>query len=330
MQNTTIREASIDDVPAIIKLCHLHAGYEHAKISGAMLTATRLSELIFGESAPIRCLVAVVAGEVVGYATFAVQFSTWQARRYLYLDCLFLTEASRGRGLGREVMLRVREAARLAECQHVEWQTPGFNTEAIGFYRRLGAESAAKERFVWAVDEGGEAAMQPAEAAGILPPPESLAEPYRPRPSHMSQVRNCNGWQMKVYEITRTGKEMEPAVVDAAMGCVLDKVPWPTETDVRFGFVVLNEGEQALWALAHVWMNDLLHQFLYYAPLDNITQFQVSPMPGFTACVWDLEVTKHERDAWVKHVMSSPRDPRFADYLQDTLTIPSGMEPAAP
>lgn len=322
MQNTTIRDAGREDIPAIIELCHLHAAHERAAISEAMLTVASLSELIFGESASVRCLVVDVAGEIVGYSTFAVQFSTWQAGRYLYMDCLFLKESSRGCGLGRELMHRIREEAREAGCQHVEWHTPELNTGAIGFYRRLGAVSGAKARFSWPVDDDIQAATEPAQGTGILPPPESLAEPYRPRPSRMSQVRDCNGWQMKIYEISRTGKKMSPGVIEGAMSCVLENVVWPTETDDKYGFVVLNEGEQAMWALAHVWVNDILRQFVFFAPLDDINRFQVSPLPGFNACVWDLEVTKHERNAWVEHVMSSPQNPRFADYLKDSLAVP--------
>jgi L-amino acid N-acyltransferase YncA len=46
------------------------------------------------------CLVVEWNHKLAGYASYTKQFSTWDAFYYIYMDCLFLTEKSRGFGIG--------------------------------------------------------------------------------------------------------------------------------------------------------------------------------------------------------------------------------------
>lgn len=319
-----IHPAEPPDLDRVVELCRQHAAYERIELVEHLLSAKTLSELLFQERS-VQCLVAVVDETIVGYATYTVQFSTWQARRYMYLDCLYLAESARGRGLGRELMQRVRDEARELGCQHLEWQTPAFNSNAIAFYRRLGAVTKTKERFSWEI--GSEQTRSELDCAPkILGPADSLVDPYRPRPTRMTGVREMEGWKLKIYEISLTGEPLASHVVAAALECVRERTTWPTDIESKCGFVILHEGEQAVWALTNVWVNDILRQFVYFAPLSDPTNFGVSPMPGFNACVWELEVTKHERDAWVAHVMTNPSNQQIQAYLSDTLEIANSEE----
>ncbi|MCR9197944.1 MAG: GNAT family N-acetyltransferase [Planctomycetaceae bacterium] len=287
------------------------------------LTPQSLQQLLLDEAAPLRCLVVEQAGELLGYATFAPQWSTWHAARYLYLDCLYLQSEARGQGLGRQIMDRIAAAARSLGCGHVEWQTPADNQSAIAFYEHIGASAKKKQRFTWPLQaHSGESTSSAGESVGILPPPASLADPYCDRPTLCTERRTWQEGLLKVYQISRDGRRLPDGRVEAAMRCLSQHVSWPQESVHKFGFLTLNLGEQALWALAQMWASDILRQFCFYAPLDRPEHFQPAPMPGFNACVWELEVTRHERDAWVRHVMTHPAAPRFEDYLNDTLTIP--------
>jgi hypothetical protein len=158
----------------------------------------------------------------------------------------------------------------------------------------------------------------------ILGPAESLSIPYRPRHTQLTEVRNVNDWKLKIYQITLDGEPISSEIVEAAMECVAIRSTWPTKpTDLeyQYGFVILHQGHEAVWALNKFWVNDILRQFFFFAPLDDPTAFDFSLMPGFNACVWDLEVTKYERDAWVKHVMTNPAEAQFDEYLNDSLEI---------
>ncbi|UII20602.1 GNAT family N-acetyltransferase [Fulvivirga ligni] len=142
-----IRPAKMNDVAAIAELCKQHAEYEKSDIEVDHL-AEKLSELLF-KNQVIQCLVVEQADNLVGYASVMKQYSTWHACSYLYLDCLYLQEEARGKGLGMRLMQEIWQLAIKEECDHIQWQTPSFNKAAIGFYKKLGAVSKMKERFVW-------------------------------------------------------------------------------------------------------------------------------------------------------------------------------------
>ncbi len=317
-----IRNLVRADLPVLVKLCRAHMDYEQASTASTLLDESQLASLLFGDESAMQCLVVEWASVVVGYATFCVQHSTWRASRYLYVDCLFLDETVRGRGFGAAVMDRIQAEAVGCGCQHIEWQTPSDNEAAIEFYRRLGAEPKAKERFTWEAHESScsEAIPNSSEPLSLALPTQQT-EPYKIRPTRMSGIRDCCGWQLKVYEITLEGRAVEPAIVDAALAFFSANAVWPDDQTDRYGFAMLHVGEHAVWALLHVWSNDILRQFIYCAPLDEPQKFQQSPLPGFNSCVWELEVTRHERDAWVRHVMQTPQSPRFEQYLHDSLEI---------
>ena len=66
-------------------------------------------------------------------------FSTFLARRGLWLEDLFVHPEQRGRGIGRALLLRLAEIAAARECGRFEWAVLDWNTPAIRFYERMGA-----------------------------------------------------------------------------------------------------------------------------------------------------------------------------------------------
>lgn len=146
MPDYQIRKACPSDIGAIIKLCEDHAKYEGADYDKTG-KAGRLSDYLFNESSLISCLVAVVDEQIKGYATFMPEFSTWDAAYYLHMDCLYLKPEVRGWGLGKEIMILIREEAKSAGYVNIQWQTPTDNTKAIVFYKKIGAIPKDKVRF---------------------------------------------------------------------------------------------------------------------------------------------------------------------------------------
>ena len=145
----TIRIAEKRDFEAIKKLVKAHAIFEKA---GALTNTNlnRLNHYIFNTDV-LECLVVELNNEIVGYATFMKQFSTWDATSYLYLDCLYLNEKTRGKGIGTQIMNKIKTYSKSIGCSEIQWQTPNFNKKAIDFYKKLGADSKTKERFNWKV-----------------------------------------------------------------------------------------------------------------------------------------------------------------------------------
>lgn len=143
-----IRFAQEKDVPQLVGLCALHAEYEQSSYDPTNKLEA-LKEHLFNSQNPVRCLVVETEGELMGYASFIKQFSTWDAGFYIYLDCLYLKESIRGHGIGTKLMEQVKGYGISEGCHLVQWQTPDFNENAIAFYQKLGASSKTKERFFW-------------------------------------------------------------------------------------------------------------------------------------------------------------------------------------
>ncbi|MFJ8477696.1 GNAT family N-acetyltransferase [Kitasatospora sp. NPDC094011] len=144
-----IRPATAADLPAIARLCADHAAFERAAPVPADLAA-RLAPALFSARPRAWCLVVDrdgEPGELIGYATYSREFSTWQATDHVHLDCLFVTEAHRGEGWGRALLDAVRDAATALGATQLQWQTPDWNTDAIRFYHRAGARARSKVRF---------------------------------------------------------------------------------------------------------------------------------------------------------------------------------------
>ncbi|MEU3529800.1 GNAT family N-acetyltransferase [Streptomyces sp. NPDC038707] len=141
-----IRPATAADLPAIARLCAAHAAFERAEPVPVDL-ATRLEPVLFSAHPRAWCLVVDHGGELIGYATYSREFSTWQATDYVHLDCLFVTEPHRGEGWGHALLNAVKDAAAASGATHMQWQTPDWNTDAIRFYHRARAEARPKVRF---------------------------------------------------------------------------------------------------------------------------------------------------------------------------------------
>ena len=144
-----IRMASVEDLGQIQELVEAHAVYEgwNDFVKEGKIAAWRA--LMFGETPHIYCLVVEEGGRLTGYSAFSKQYSMWEAMAYYYMDCLYLDEASRGKGIGFELMKRIKAMAHKDGCRLIQWQTPRSNVRAINFYKRIGAESFEKERFYW-------------------------------------------------------------------------------------------------------------------------------------------------------------------------------------
>lgn len=74
---------------------------------------------------------------VVGMALYYYRYSTWKGKR-LYLEDLIVTEAARGRGIGKALLEATIQTARDTNCTGLMWQVLDWNEPAIGFYKTFG------------------------------------------------------------------------------------------------------------------------------------------------------------------------------------------------
>ncbi|GAA2168194.1 GNAT family N-acetyltransferase [Actinomadura napierensis] len=148
-----VRPACAADLADVVRLVSEHAAYEKAAAPPADL-AERLRTLLFGTQPPrLRCVVAESHdSEIIGYATYVPEVSTWDGAEYLHMDCLFLREGHRGLKVGPLLVEAVIAEARELGLTQIQWQTPPWNTGAIKFYGRLGAHAKEKLRYHLSVD----------------------------------------------------------------------------------------------------------------------------------------------------------------------------------
>ena len=104
-----IRPATPADVPVIAKLIRDLAEYERLA-HAVVLKETDLHKHLFGERKYAEVLLAEDAGEVVGFALFFHNYSTFRAKPGIYLEDLFVIPEARGKGYGKALLRRAREA----------------------------------------------------------------------------------------------------------------------------------------------------------------------------------------------------------------------------
>ena len=147
-----IRDFQEDDIDDLIQLCAKHAAHELSDYDETG-KAARLKNALLSSTPPLHCWIVEVNELIVGYATFTFDFSTWNACRYLHVDCIYIEDNFRGRGIGAVIMNRLKNVARENGCVNVQWQTPVFNKKAIRFYEKINARGLDKKRFYIDIEE---------------------------------------------------------------------------------------------------------------------------------------------------------------------------------
>ena len=167
--------ASATDVDALLAMCAEHVVFERATLdAGVNALESRRAGLCaaLGGTVPrLRAWLALADGEPIGYASAIVEYSTWEAREYLHLDCLFVRSGYRGANVGAMLLDAVLRHASEVGLEQVQWQTPDWNDGARRFYRRTGASESLKARFSIRIGPGGDRKDGPRPPCAARSPP---------------------------------------------------------------------------------------------------------------------------------------------------------------
>lgn len=135
----TIRPAQPSDV------AHIHAmivelavfeKLEHLVVA----TEALLHEGLFGAKPACEAIIGEADGEVVTFALFFHNFSTFLTKKGLYLEDLYVRQAHRGKGYGSAMLKKLAEIAVERHCGRFEWSVLDWNEPAIKFYKSMGAD----------------------------------------------------------------------------------------------------------------------------------------------------------------------------------------------
>ncbi len=135
--NFAIRPAGPEDVPVILGLIRGLAEYERL-LDEVVATEALLRTWLFEEKRA-EVLLGEAAGDVVGFALFFTNFSTFLGRPGIYLEDLFVIPKARGNGYGRLLLERLAKLAVERGYGRLEWSCIDWNKPSIDFYLSLGA-----------------------------------------------------------------------------------------------------------------------------------------------------------------------------------------------
>ena len=151
-----VRPARPNDVATILRFVRELAAFEREPDAVAA-TEAMLAEALFGARPAAEAVIALADGAPVGFALFFHNFSTWEGRRGLYLEDLYVTPAVRGRGVGTALLRHLATLAVERGCARFEWSVLDWNEAAIAFYRSMGSVGMAE----WTVQRvSGEALLR--------------------------------------------------------------------------------------------------------------------------------------------------------------------------
>ncbi|MFB7938520.1 hypothetical protein ACFWIN_03600 [Streptomyces sp. NPDC127049] len=150
---------------------------------------------------------------------------------------------------------------------------------------------------------------------------------YTPRLVKALPPVHVNGRALKAYAMFAdpelAGDLPKPEFLERHAATVLSESP--ARGDHPAGFLILHRGAEGTYLLVSQWYDaDMLKHWVRGAVVDAEGNTSFTPLAerDLIACVWELEVVKFERDAWVNTVLARGSDDRAAvdAYLETTFS----------
>lgn len=127
-----IRPALPDDEATWRQLWRGYCDFYKADLGDAV--TNRTWSRILDPDASVMCIVAVLRGEVVGFANCVVHENTWELQAVCYLEDLYVAPGARGQGAGKSLIEWLRNAMRAEGWARLYWVTHKDNTIARELY----------------------------------------------------------------------------------------------------------------------------------------------------------------------------------------------------
>ena len=135
-----IETATETDVGLVLSLIKDLAAYEKMS-EDVVATEADIRRSLFSSPPFAEALIARLGRDVVGFALFFHNFSTFLGRPGLYLEDLYIKPQWRGHGYGRQLLGALARLTVERRCGRMEWSVLDWNELAMKSYRRVGAAS---------------------------------------------------------------------------------------------------------------------------------------------------------------------------------------------
>ncbi|XTZ19369.1 MAG: N-acetyltransferase family protein [cyanobacterium endosymbiont of Rhopalodia fuxianensis] len=134
-----IRSAQPSDVVDLFSLIQALAEYEKLsyQVTGDV---EMLREHLFGKRPYIEAIVAQWGTQCVGFSVFFSNYSTFLTKPGIYVEDLFVLPDYRRQGVGKSLLIYLAQLAVKRGAGRLEWSVLDWNSLAIGFYKKMGAD----------------------------------------------------------------------------------------------------------------------------------------------------------------------------------------------
>jgi len=139
LKGIEIREAVENDSAQILTFIKELASYEKA-IDEVVAEEKDIRESVFGSNSSVNALICTLDENPIGFAVYFYNYSTWQGKKGLYLEDLYVSPEHRGVGAGKELLKHLAKIAVSQGCGRFEWSVLDWNEPAIKFYDSIGAK----------------------------------------------------------------------------------------------------------------------------------------------------------------------------------------------
>ena len=141
----TIKQIAESDLPTIVSLMREFARYENLS-EYCTVTEERLNSAMFGANAFVVGLAAFAEDVPVAYALFYPSFSSFRGERSLFLEDIYIREEYRRHNLGERMLREIARIAKSRGCERIDFLVLDWNTPAVNFYLKHGAEKNSDDR----------------------------------------------------------------------------------------------------------------------------------------------------------------------------------------
>ncbi len=131
-----IRMATADDAEILHEMIAAFAAYE--RLPSQSSVASLRAELSRPDKV-IEPVLALLDGKAVGFAVFFQSYSTFAAKRGMYLEDIYVREEHRNLGIATHLLRHIAKIAVERQYGRVEFTVLLWNTVAIEFFETLGA-----------------------------------------------------------------------------------------------------------------------------------------------------------------------------------------------
>jgi ribosomal protein S18 acetylase RimI-like enzyme len=145
--SVTIRRAGAEDVDSILGLIQELAEFEREP-EAVKASREDLLRDGFGERPLFTVDLACEgeSGEVLGMALYFPNYSTWEGKRGIYLEELYVRPSARRRGIGRTLILHLARELQRVGGARLDLSVLDWNQPARDFYAALGFDDQATWR----------------------------------------------------------------------------------------------------------------------------------------------------------------------------------------